>query len=113
MPTGSGIIQTGSATATAADQLAIGAIAVDYGSTGATGSNSFSLAVQNTSGVANNKVVDKTTTGATAQSSVITLTGADSLPVPSYSAGTIVILREAAGAGFDRKRSSTFLTFGS
>ena len=111
MPTGSGLIQTGSATATAADQLAIGAIAVDYASTGATASNSFSLAEQNASGTPNSKVVDKTTTGATAQSSVITLTGAGSLPTPSYSAGTIVILREAAGAGFDRKKSSMFLTF--
>ena len=111
MPLSSGLIQTGSASATAADQMAVGAVAISYASTGATGSNSFTLIAQNTSGVPNNKVLEKTTTASGTQSSVITPTGVGTAPSPSYSVGTIVILREAAGVGFDIKKSSTLLTF--
>lgn len=109
MPAGSGLIQTGSASATAANQMAVGAVAISYASTGASGTNSFTLINNNTSGTPNGKQFDRTTTGSGAQSSVITTTGGIA-PLPSYSAGNIIILREAA-TGFDAKKAAAFLSF--
>jgi hypothetical protein len=104
------LIQTGSATATVSGQVVIGAVAVDYASTGASGSNSFSLINQNTSATPNGKQFDKITSSSGSQSTVVTLTGTGAVPVPSYSAGNIIILREAASS-FDPKKAAGFLSF--
>lgn len=109
---GTGLIQTGYATATAANQRVIGAIAMDYNdSPGATASNSFSLVVENNVATPNTKVFDKTTTSSGSQNSVIT-PGFSISMTPSYSVGTLVILREGSGGGgFDPKRASAFLAW--
>ncbi len=109
MAAGSGIIQTGSASATASGQMAVAAVAVSYSSTGASGSNGFTLINNNSSGTPNGKQFDKTTTASGAQSSIITTSG-DLASAPSYSAGNIIILREAV-VSYDPKRSSAFLSF--
>lgn len=108
---GSGLIQTGAASATASGQRAIGVVVMDYDDDpGATASNGFSIVVQNNVSTPNTKVVDKETTASGSQSSVIT-PGFSFSPLPSYSAGTMVILKEAAGAGFDRNLSSMLIAF--
>ena len=109
MPAGSGLIQTGSASATASGQMAVAAVAISYASTGATATNSFSLINNNTTGTPNGKQFDKTTAGSGSESSVVTTSGGI-IPIPSYSAGNIVILREAV-VPYNPKVSSAFLTF--
>jgi hypothetical protein len=109
MPEGSNVKQTGSASSTSSNQVALGGVLINFSSTGASGSNGFSLISQNTSDTPCLVQLDKTTSGAGSQSSIITTTGGFE-PVPSYSVGNIIILNEAVGS-FDPRVASAFMGF--